>query len=874
MGLTLNTSNGQITLSSSTAGNYEVIRTVTNTPGSLSTSATDIVTINPADNAAFSYSGSPYDLADASNPTPTVTGLSGGTFSSTRDSFTFNRQGDYIQSSVVTSINSVSLWFKPNSTITTTSSGEVLISFGTTDFRRAVYLGSNFGSINNELITVGDQNANYSYYAQSGGTIDTNWHHLAIVHDGSKYQIYLDGSAITTSGSTPLYSSQQLTIGARGRTGSPPADSYFNGKISNVAIWNSNQSSNISNIYNNGFPQTTYTVTPQQWWKLGGNSTFSSGTWTIPSALPITTTPNYTKAFNFIASDNNYVDFGNNSSLQIVGAITISLWFKTSNTSAQGLIAKGDYFSNAANTGYQLSLLTGQIWFKFSDGTTNVQLSPTVNWSDNNWHNLVAVWDGTTNVNGVKLFFDNLKIAETTSNITSIQNVSDNLIASFNSNGGGGHFDGEMSNFQIFNTALNLTGDNSINTLYNNGTPLTSMTGFSSLQGWWKFDNTSTFSSGQWTIPDSSSNSNTGTSAGTNTSANLITSDVLATQPVNAVSTTLPSTALNSLNINSTTGLISLSSSSIGTFPVTYDTTGATGSLCPATSTQNVQLVNTNFNYPQNNICNATGSPNVTPTNFIQQTGGQFTVTPVLSPGLTIDGTTGVIQPIGANAVTYAITYTIGTNSTTQNITSVDVINPLTTTNTSTLTFNGTSSYIYAEDSSNLRVNGDMTISAWIKFDSNQTGNYQKIINKRDAGGVNYDFYLNNDTIPKIKFFDGSNANDQSTGTITPGSWTHVAITISSGTTNGSTFFIDGVPSGTGTYTITSDDGPLYIGRYYDSPTYGGWWPGEMDEIAIWDRQLTACDINGIYQASSNGSTADLSTVYSSNLKYYNRMGD
>ena len=631
MGLTLNTSNGQITLSSSTAGNYEVIRTVTNTPGSLSTSATDIVTINPADNAAFSYSGSPYDLADASNPTPTVTGLSGGTFSSTRDSFTFNRQGDYIQSSVVTSINSVSLWFKPNSTITTTSSGEVLISFGTTDFRRAVYLGSNFGSINNELITVGDQNANYSYYAQSGGTIDTNWHHLAIVHDGSKYQIYLDGSAITTSGSTPLYSSQQLTIGARGRTGSPPADSYFNGKISNVAIWNSNQSSNISNIYNNGFPQTTYTVTPQQWWKLGGNSTFSSGTWTIP---------------------------------------------------------------NAVNPG---------------------------------------------------------------------------------------------------------TND--------------------------------------------------------------------------ASSTTLPSTALNSLDINSTTGLISLSSSSLGTFPVTYDTTGATGSICPATSTQNVQLVNTNFDYPAK-ICNATGSPNVTPTNFIQQTGGQFTVTPVLSPGLTIDGTTGVIQPIGANAVTYAITYTIGTNSTTKNVELSTVLAPSTTTNTSTLTFNGTSSYIYAEDSSNLRVNGDMTISAWIKFDSNQTGNYQKIINKRDAGGVNYDFYLNNDTIPKIKFFDGSNANDQSTGTITPGSWTHVAITISSGTTNGSTFFIDGVPSGTGTYTITSDDGPLYIGRYYDSPTYGGWWPGEMDEIAIWDRQLTACDINGIYQASSNGITADLSTVYSSNLKYYNRMGD
>jgi hypothetical protein len=51
-------------------------------------------------------------------------------------------------------------------------------------------------------------------------------------------------------------------------------------------------------------------------------------------------------------------------------------------------------------------------------------------------------------------------------------------------------------------------------------------------------------------------------------------------------------------------------------------------------------------------------------------------------------------------------------------------------------------------------------------------------------------------------------------------------------------------------------------------------WNGKIDEVAIWNRVLTSCDAVGIYQASSNGTTADLSTVYPSNLKYYNRMGD
>ena len=171
MGLTLNTSNGQITLSSSTAGNYEVTRTVTNTPGSLSTTATDIVTINPADNATFSYSGSPYDLASASNPTPTVTGLSGGTFSSI-SGFNFDGTDDITLPSITLSNDfSFSFWFY------TTSATAAMYFFGE---------GNNWCRINNGVFDVKFNGAqltdNPSPAANPTFTIPANQWNLSLIH--------------------------------------------------------------------------------------------------------------------------------------------------------------------------------------------------------------------------------------------------------------------------------------------------------------------------------------------------------------------------------------------------------------------------------------------------------------------------------------------------------------------------------------------------------------------------------------------------------------------------------------------------------------------------------------------------------------------
>ncbi|KJD31132.1 hypothetical protein PK35_15925, partial [Tamlana nanhaiensis] len=71
-------SNGTIDVSASTPNTYTVTYT---TAGTCPNSSTFDVTINALDDASFSYSMSTYSTSD-SDPTPTITGITGGMFSS------------------------------------------------------------------------------------------------------------------------------------------------------------------------------------------------------------------------------------------------------------------------------------------------------------------------------------------------------------------------------------------------------------------------------------------------------------------------------------------------------------------------------------------------------------------------------------------------------------------------------------------------------------------------------------------------------------------------------------------------------------------------------------------------------------------------
>lgn len=87
-GLNINTITGTINLSGSTPGTYTVTNTIAASGGCPQVTSTASITIDPVQNAGFNFSSSTY-CQSGSNPLPNITGVTGGTFSSSPAGLTF-----------------------------------------------------------------------------------------------------------------------------------------------------------------------------------------------------------------------------------------------------------------------------------------------------------------------------------------------------------------------------------------------------------------------------------------------------------------------------------------------------------------------------------------------------------------------------------------------------------------------------------------------------------------------------------------------------------------------------------------------------------------------------------------------------------------
>ena len=105
-------------------------------------------------------------------------------------------------------------------------------------------------------------------------------------------------------------------------------------------------------------------------------------------------------------------------SIQVETAITISAWIKTTTTGIrQTIISNDNVSSNNKSSGRCWNFLVNGQNLDFvvreengatADGPYNQVLSSGVNVSDNNWHHVVGVWDGTSNTNSQKVFVDGI----------------------------------------------------------------------------------------------------------------------------------------------------------------------------------------------------------------------------------------------------------------------------------------------------------------------------------------------------------------------------------------------------------------------------------------------------------------------------------
>lgn len=181
----------------------------------------------------------------------------------------FDGSDDYLQIGSSGDMGSFSLWFKTDSTITTGTTGQYLISFTANSSAFGnLGLGSTTGQVAGpEILTFNQGNRAYAY-SGSGLTINTDWHHVAGRWTGSTYEIYLDGTQVENqeggAGTAGLVAFSALRIG--GRAG---AQNYA-GLIDEVAVWASPLSAaNIVTIYNSGTPESLSSYSPDGWWRMG-----------------------------------------------------------------------------------------------------------------------------------------------------------------------------------------------------------------------------------------------------------------------------------------------------------------------------------------------------------------------------------------------------------------------------------------------------------------------------------------------------------------------------------------------------------------------------------------------------------------------------
>jgi len=119
----------------------------------------------------------------------------------------------------------------------------------------------------------------------------SGWNNLIFTRNGATGELFLNGQSQGTNTNYGTNNFDLQFIGCENQSGGAN-QFYVDGELSNVAIWNSDQSTNKANIYNNGSPQSTYTATPTAWWKLNA----ANSSYVYPWTMSITGNPDYTSS--------------------------------------------------------------------------------------------------------------------------------------------------------------------------------------------------------------------------------------------------------------------------------------------------------------------------------------------------------------------------------------------------------------------------------------------------------------------------------------------------------------------------------------------------------------------------------------------------
>jgi len=188
---------------------------------------------------------------------------------------------------------SVAFWFKAG---TNNNQNQTILSFGGNDLsnegRVQIRYNGNQGARRRLAITYGTNNNNLDIFSSTGSTTAGQWDHWIFIYDGgttengsggintsySRFKIYKNGSLETPTNTNDNFGFSGAINTEYFRFGRVTTSGQYqrNSNLDELAIWASDQSANVSDIYNGG---TTHDLgilssPPQHYWRMGDGDTF------------------------------------------------------------------------------------------------------------------------------------------------------------------------------------------------------------------------------------------------------------------------------------------------------------------------------------------------------------------------------------------------------------------------------------------------------------------------------------------------------------------------------------------------------------------------------------------------------------------------
>jgi surface protein len=262
------------------------------------------------------------------------------------------------------------------------------------------------------------------------------------------------------------------------------------------------------------------------------------------------------------------------------------------------------------------------------------------------------------------------------------------------------------------------------------------------------------------------------------------------------------------------------------------------------------------------------GTP-ATPTGSF--TGGTFSSS---NSNIAVNATTGEINTPNAGNTT--IRYTLADGCYNEQAIVVNLVLAQLN-NVYSMDFDGINDYINTDS---ITLGNTFTFSFWVKARGFQT-------NPAPLGSANYfSSGFNGNFIIRIRSnqfllasYNGNSTATQELITATPSpsisidEWHHIVLT-NDGTT--AVFYLDGLPlttTGVNTKALVDLTNGFIIGDGDQRAVGNDPWSGQIDEVAIFNVELSAQEVQDIYNATETGKTADLNDLTTPPIKWY-RMGD